>query len=309
MATRLLGTESMLDIERAMSQDRSLRALTGMNIQAFVRLMIPFYEAYQAAQTGESKLRQRAKGAGRKAKLESIEAKLFFILFYFKCYPTFDVAGILFEMDRSQANRWVHRLQSVLETALGKKMALPERKLESFEQFVQRFPEVREVIIDGTERPIQRPTDTDQQVLNYSGKKKRHTRKHLAVVDPNKRVLVLTKAREGKVHDKRLLDDTEIAASIPTEIPITADLGFQGLQNQYDNIRLPHKKPKKRELSDAQKQENRDLSQYRVRGEHAFAGIKRYSAVSQIYRNRVADFDDHLMVTATGLWNFYLMAA
>ncbi len=27
------------------------------------------------------------------------------------------------------------------------------------------------------------------------------------------------------------------------------------------------------------------------------------------YRNRVSDFDDRLMLTATGLWNFYLEAA
>ena len=39
------------------------------------------------------------------------------------------------------------------------------------------------------------------------------------------------------------------------------------------------------------------------------AGVKRYGAVSQIYRNRIADFDDRLMLTAAGLWNFYLIAA
>jgi len=33
-------------------------------------------------------------------------------------------------LERGRANRWVHRLQPVVETALGKKMALPERKLE-----------------------------------------------------------------------------------------------------------------------------------------------------------------------------------
>lgn len=39
------------------------------------------------------------------------------------------------------------------------------------------------------------------------------------------------------------------------------------------------------------------------------SGVKRYVAVSAIYRNRVTGFDDHLMLTATELWNFYLMAA
>lgn len=219
------------------------------------------------------------------------------------------MAGLLFDLHCSQAHEWMHRLQTVLETALGQKMVLPERKLDSIEAFLERFPGVKRVMIDGTERPVQRPQDPEQQQLNYSGKKKRHTRKHLAAVDENKRVLVLSLAREGKLHDKRFHDEDDIARNVPDEIPIEVDLGFQGLQKQYDNIHLPHKKPRGGELNDAQKQENRFLSQSRVLCENAFAGVKRYSAVSQIYRNRTEDFDDHLMLTAAGLWNFYLVAA
>jgi len=72
------------------------------------------------------------------------------------------------------------------------------------------------------------------------------------------------------------------------------------VQKQYVNIRLPHKKPKGGELTAEQKQENRELAKERVVGENAFSGVKRYRAVSDIYRNRVANFD-----AACGLWNFY----
>lgn len=75
-------------------------------------------------------------------------------------------------MHRSQAHEWMHRLQTVLDTALGQKMALPERKLDTIEAFKERFAGVKQVIIDGTERPIQRPQDPERQQLNYSGKKK-----------------------------------------------------------------------------------------------------------------------------------------
>lgn len=144
---------------------------------------------------------------------------------------------------------------------------------------------------------------------NYSGKKRRHTRKHIGGVDERKRVLVLSKAREGRVHDKRLLDEEDLAAAIPDEIPIDVDLGFLGLQKEYINVRLPHKKPRGGELTDAQKEENRSLSQERVLCENAFAGVKRDNALAGIYRNRVTDFDDRLMLVSTGLWNFYLDAA
>ena len=297
----------MLDIGRVLNQDRLLRALTGLNRKAFEELLSAFSPLYdQARQTGP---RQRALGGGRKARLLGSQEKLFFILFYFKCYPTFDLAGIIFDMHRSQAHDWAHRLQPILEATLGAKMVLPERKLDSIEAFLARFPEVKRVMIDGTERPIQRPQDPDAQTANYSGKKKRHTRKHLAAVDENKRLLILSKAREGKLHDQRFHDEDNIACSVPDEIPIEVDLGFLGLQKEYENIHLPHRKPKGRELSAVQKQENRTLSQSRVVCENAFAGIKRYTAVSGIYRNRIAQFDDHLMLTAAGLWNFYLVAA
>jgi len=43
--------------------------------------------------------------------------------------------------------------------------------------------------------------------------------------------------------------------------------------------------------------------------EHAFGGLKRYGIAAQVYRNRKENFDDRSMLTAAGLWNFYLMAA
>jgi len=79
----------------------------------------------------------------------------------------------------------MHRLQPLLEATLGKQMVLPERKRDSIAAFLECFPAVKRVMLDGTERPIQRPQDVEVQKANDSGKKKRHTRKHLAAVDEN----------------------------------------------------------------------------------------------------------------------------
>jgi DDE superfamily endonuclease/Helix-turn-helix of DDE superfamily endonuclease len=253
--------------------------------------------------------RKRAPGGGRKATLGTPSEKLLYILLYCKCYPTFDLLSVLFDFDRSCAHDWVHRLLPILETILGYKQVLPARQIRSIEEFLDRFPDVREVILDGTERPIQRPQDPDKQKTHYSGKKKRHTRKHITGSTREKRVILLTKARPGKVHDKRQLDEEDVVSNIPDEVPIEGDLGFQGLQKEFENIHLPHKKPRGKALTEQQKQENRDFSAQRVKCEHAHGGIKRYNAVAFIYRNRVTDFDDHLMLVATGLWNFYLEAA
>ncbi|WP_199192575.1 transposase family protein [Chlorogloea sp. CCALA 695] len=188
-------------------------------------------------------------------------------------------------------------------------MMLPERKLESIEQFLQRFPEVTEIIVDGTERPVQRPQNSEQQQVHYSGKKKCHSRKHLTGSTSHKQVIILTPALAGRIHDKRQLDEENLIENIPSHVKILGDSGFQGLQNEYVNIHLPQKKPKGKPLSSYYKRKNKKLSRQRVVCEHAHAGMKRYNAVSAIYRNRVPDFDDHLMVTAAGLWNFYLEVA
>lgn len=46
--------------------------------------------------------------------------------------------------------------------------------------------------IDGVERPINRPQDKEKQKENYSGKKKRHTRKNVAVSAQKKDITVNT---------------------------------------------------------------------------------------------------------------------
>ena len=139
--------------------------------------------------------------------------------------------------------------------------------------------------------------------------KKRHTRKHTTGSTRKKRIILLSKAKAGKVHDKKQLDENDWVSNIPDAVVIEGDLGYQGLQKEFVNVRLPHKKPKGQELTEAQKQENREFSSQRVKCEHAHAGMKRYNSVTAVYRNRIPDFDDRLMLNAAGLWNFYLDSA
>ena len=60
---------------------------------------------------------------------------------------------------------------------------------------------MQEVILDGTERPIQRPKNNKNQKKAYSGKKKRHTRKNIYLVNKEKKILYLSPTKAGKIHD------------------------------------------------------------------------------------------------------------
>jgi hypothetical protein len=96
----------------------------------------------------------------------------------------------------------------ILETALGKKQSLPERKSDRIEEFRAMFAEVEEVIIDSTERPVQCPKDPERQKELYSGKK-RYTRKDTTGSTRKKRIILLSKAKAGKVHDKKQLEEED----------------------------------------------------------------------------------------------------
>lgn len=300
----------MININKILGKDRLLRAMIGLNRKAFENLLEKFEKVYNEEEEKRGKrLRKRKRGGGRKGRLASMAEKLFYILFYFKCYPTFDLASVLFDFDRSQAHRWVHKLQEILEKTLGEKQVLPLRQIHSVEEFLEKFPMVKKVIVDGTERAISRPKNEEKQRENYSGKKKRHTRKNIVASDKEKKILVLTTTKTGKTHDKKIQEEEDFILGIPEKIEVLADSGFQGLQKQYENIRLPKKKPRGGELTKEEKEKNKELAKERVVVENAIGGVKRYNAVSHIYRNRIIDFDDKLMLTACGLWNFYLEVA
>lgn len=66
----------------------------------------------------------------------------------------------------------------------------------------------------------------------------------------------------------------------------------------------PEKKPKGKELTLEQKQQNSLISSIRIAIEHVIGGIKRSRIVKDIFRNTLDAFDDLVMFLACGLHNF-----
>lgn len=66
------------------------------------------------------------------------------------------------------------------------------------------------------------------------------------------------------------------------------------------------KKPRQGALTPEEKEQNRKLSQRRVRVEHSLAGVKRCRSVKDVLRNTKENFSDLAMVAACGLHNLRL---
>lgn len=287
---------------------RVMKAMTGLNQYEFEQLTPAFEQelyAHQLLRPG----RIRKPGGGIKGHLPDARAKLLFILFYIKAYPTFDVLGCLFGKSSGRACEAVHLYLAVLQKTLGKKIQFPERKIRSMAELLEQFPEVKDVFIDGTERPMQRPKRGKANKRTYSGKKKAHTRKHVVIVDSQKRILLVSPAKPGRRHDKRLTDRELLGEYIPKRVAVWADSGFQGLQDRRppDSLTFIAKKGRKnRPLTLAEKRENRVISHFRIVVEYAIGGMKRYRATADKLRNKIDWFDDRVMRVAAGLWNYHL---
>ena len=306
----------MLNIDRALGDDRLIKAITGLSASEFNKLIESFREEFQNEAQAKYEIgvelenRERKPGGGRIGNLGSYTTKLFFILFYFKCHPTFDILGFIFDLDRSNANRNTHNFTQILEKALGREMVLPKRKINNLEELLAAFPGVRDLLIDGTERPIQRPKDDEKQKENYSGKKKMHTRKNIIISDKKKRIGYVSPTMNGKRHDYGMFKEEFPPPSVvfPRGMALWMDLGFTGFEKDYPDTLgiMPKKKPKGKELTADAKAWNRIVSGFRVLVEHAIGGVKRFGIVSDKFRNRKDGFDDKVMLISCGLWNYHL---
>jgi hypothetical protein len=282
------------------------QALTGLKVSEFKNLVIDFAWNYNEYEAKKKKKRIRKIGGGRNSKIETIEEKLFYILWYMKTYPTFDLASFQVGFARSSACYWMHDLLPILEQTMKRKFVLPERKISDPKEYFRLFPEAKEVFVDALERLKQRPKKKKSQQKAYSGKKKAHTRKSVVVSDKNRKILVVTKQKSGRRHDKRLADKNSVFEMIPKEITVYTDTGFMGAQRVHPNIYIPKKKSKGKPLTFDEKEINKLISSYRVIVEHAIGGIKRFRCMSEKLRNRKAFIDDKFLLLSAGLWNYHL---
>lgn len=299
----------MLQMSRVLKNDRLMKALTGMSLQEFIILSGDFEKIlYEHLAT---KPRKRKVGGGRKGTLKDAQSKLFYILLYLKVYPTYDLAGFIFGVDRTRCFHWTSLLMPLLEKTLGRQAVLPKRQIRSVEEFVSFFPEVQDIFIDATERRTQRPQKAKIQRKRYSGKKKTHTRKNTIMANEKRKILFLSKTREGRLHDMKQLKKTCVLEHIPKDVTLWVDKAYVGIQHSLKHqnpVMIPHKKPKGKPLTSAQKKENKVISGIRIVVEHAVNGIKRFGSMSATYRNRKGQ-DDEMIYLCSGLWNFHLQYA
>ena len=148
-----------------------LLSLTSMTVIEFEALLPTFkyhWDDYYSHYTLKGKLRERISYGRKTGKLPMISDKLLFILSYLKNNPLQQYHGATFGMTQPQCNDWVHLLSNILVKTLKTLGELPDRNSLRMEYVLNG---VQNILLDGTERLIQRPLDEDRQKSCYSGKK------------------------------------------------------------------------------------------------------------------------------------------
>lgn len=173
----------MISLERAKSTGRLMRAttsLTGAEFEVLAGRLEVVWAAQCARQTLGGQTRRRRPGGGRKSAVDTLDEKLFFILFYYKAYPTQDVMGLFFGLSQSSVREWVGRLTEVVGQLIP--LHQPTRRGRDLAQLLAQEPDLQEALLGGTERRLPRPQHAGRQRRYYSGRKKRHALKNVIIV-------------------------------------------------------------------------------------------------------------------------------
>lgn len=271
----------MINFEKLSWRKKLFEKATGVKLEHFQKIVEkvrPDWEARQA----------KKKCNGRNSNIENLENEILLVMMYYRYYTSQFFLGMQFGLDAANVCRHIKWMEPLIIKAvrLKKDRTLSEKDLQ--------------MIMDATEIRTQRPRH--HQKRYYSGKKKNHTIKAEAIIDIRGKILSISQAVPGRMHDFKLRKQSD---KIPQNATILADSGYQGLQKLHQNTVLPIKrkrtkcsnlkkksdlkekpeKTKKSSLTSEERKHNRELSSKRVKIEHVFAHLKKFKILGSVYRN------------------------
>lgn len=295
----------MLTYAIAKTKPKSFLALTSVQLEEFEFLLTSFAprsDRYFRYHTWQAKKRQAPRYAPQvdEALAEPAD-QLLFLLMYLKNNPLQEFHAALFGISQGWVSQCIRRLLTLLNETLSGLGLSPCQDTESLRTQLDRL-KPGPLNLDATEREVARSVDKAAQQEEYSGKAKSHTAKNQLLCDGGQYVHFLSLTYEGKVHDKALADEEALHFE-PGQV-LRQDTGYQGYSPAGAVVIQPQKKPRKAELSMAQKAANQAISSKRVVIEHAINGVKRLHCLSGRLRLRGCAIRDLLMRVGTALHNF-----
>lgn len=298
-----------MNLSKLFQNSIKLQRCTGLNPQQFEELSLkikPLWEREERQRLSRPD-RQRDMGAGHPYRLKTMEEKLLVILLWYKLYPAFWFLGLVVGLDAANVCKLIQKLRPLLEEAADpdlstyfkkanrdlKSFFRGRKKIASFKDLKEQFPEIAEILIDATEQERQRPNRRTQKAYR-SGKRKQPTLKTQIVVGRSGKILDVSKTYPGSIHDLTVLRTERTTGKIPQTSRIYLDRGYQGIGKDIPNLdfKIPPKRNRwKKELTRSQKIQKTKVSKKRILVEHIFSRLKKYRVLAEKIRHGVRNYN------------------
>jgi IS5 family transposase len=283
----------MITYARLVENSAAFPALTGMTRDEFDTLFVAYTaaaDAHRAARThtkrGAAPLR-RAAGAGHPHDHDP-RTRLLIALVWVRVYPTYELLGLLFGLNKSNAWHNTRDALEVLEGMTDFPFDPPGKgrpRVATRDHVMDTFPEVR-AVIDAKEQGYRRPAGWGNQEPFYSGKKRRHTVKNQVVCTPSGRIGAVSPTVPGRTSDLTLLRLDRTLDRLPAGAGVMTDKGYVGVRADAGGrpVVIPTRATKNHPLTDDQKFGNRCINRERVVVEHVMAQLNRFQVLRQTFR-------------------------
>jgi DDE superfamily endonuclease/Helix-turn-helix of DDE superfamily endonuclease len=302
----------LLSYERLSKKPLLFKSFTGLTVQEFDNIynkeIAKRYDKHESKRLSckRKEHRKRKIGAGRHFKL-NLKDRFVMILVYYRLYITYTLAGFLFDLDQSTICRDIQKIEGLIRQCvpIPQKIYNITKRLKTPEEVEKYFPGFM-AFIDCTEQQIPRPIDNKRRDAYYSGKKKRHTVKTQIMVNNNGFIIHKTRYKKGRRHDYDIYKENHPV--IPKEVVNVFDLGYLGVEKDFPEqlSSIPNRKKRNQDLSQEEKEYNKNHSKKRIVVEHTICRLKKYKIMSETFRNRLRKYN-RMSDIVTGLVNYKIM--
>jgi hypothetical protein len=218
------------------------------------------------------------------------------------------LAGFLFDLDQSNICRDIQKIESLIRQCvpIPQKLYNKTKRLKTPEEVEKYFP-IFMAFIDSTEQPIPRPINNNKRTIFYSSKKKRHFVKTQLLVNNHGYILHKVAHKKGKRHDYNIYKRNHPV--IPKQVVTLVDLGYRGMEKDFPEqlSALPFKKKRNVELSQEEKEYNKNHSEKRIVIEHTtICRLKKYRVMRDTFGNKLRKYN-RMSDIVTGLVNYRIM--
>ncbi|KAF0250505.1 MAG: hypothetical protein FD167_79 [bacterium] len=286
------------------------RSLTTLSVEEFVILVKKLQPLWKKSEHSRKLIRTDRKnkpGQGHPY-FADFQTLLLLIVLYLKSNTSNALLGLLFGIEEQAVYDISAKLLPILHGHFMPQTMISKRKprgtITTVDQLLEQYPDLKEVIADGTDIQTRRPKR--RQAKNYSGKSKKHSKKSVLIINPKDGLILgRTKLRPGSIHDKRLLEEDGFYGRMNRfpDLMKRADsawTGEDGSNGWLVNKRAVRNHP----LTEADKKQNRVLSKVRIGVEHAIRRVKVFLRIGSKTSFRVKGKLDSVLDAIINLANF-----